>query len=30
MRLRSHRRRFYEPDKIQIQRAEVTTTDVHG
>jgi protein-L-isoaspartate O-methyltransferase len=30
MRLRAHRRRFYDPDQIQIQRAEVTTTDVHG
>jgi protein-L-isoaspartate O-methyltransferase len=30
MRLRAHRRRFYEPDQIQIQHAEVTTTDVHG
>jgi protein-L-isoaspartate(D-aspartate) O-methyltransferase len=30
MRLRSHRRRFYEPDEIQIEHAEVTTTDVHG
>ncbi len=28
--LRAHRRRFYEPDDIQIQRAEVTTTEVHG
>jgi protein-L-isoaspartate O-methyltransferase len=30
MRLRAHRRRFYEPDVAQIQRAEVSTTDVHG
>jgi protein-L-isoaspartate(D-aspartate) O-methyltransferase len=30
MRLRSHRRRFYEPDQTQIQHAQVTTTDVHG
>jgi protein-L-isoaspartate O-methyltransferase len=30
MRLRSHRRRFYEPDQTQLQHAEVTTTDVHG
>jgi hypothetical protein len=28
--LRAHRRRFYEPDATQIQRAEVSTTDVHG
>ena len=28
--LRAHRRRFYEPDEIQIQCAEVSTTDVHG
>ncbi len=31
MRLRPHhRRRFYEPDQIQIQHAQVITTDVHG
>jgi protein-L-isoaspartate O-methyltransferase len=30
MRLRAHRRRFYEPDQIEIQHAQVTTTDVHG
>jgi protein-L-isoaspartate O-methyltransferase len=30
MRLRAHRRRFYEPTDAQIQCAEVTTTDVHG
>ncbi len=30
MRLRAHRRRFYEPTDAQIQRAELTTTDVHG
>ncbi|MBV9140820.1 MAG: protein-L-isoaspartate(D-aspartate) O-methyltransferase [Pseudonocardiales bacterium] len=30
MRLRSHRRRFYEPNKTEIQHAQVTTTDVHG
>ena len=30
MRLRAHRRRFYEPTDTHIQRAEVTTTDVHG
>jgi protein-L-isoaspartate O-methyltransferase len=30
MRLRAHRRRFYEPDQFQIQCVEVSTTDVHG
>jgi len=30
MRLRAHRRRFYQPTDAQIQCAEVTTTDVHG
>ncbi|MBV9160096.1 MAG: methyltransferase domain-containing protein [Pseudonocardiales bacterium] len=30
MRLRAHRRRFYEPDQAQIQQAQVSTTDVHG
>jgi protein-L-isoaspartate O-methyltransferase len=30
MRLRAHRRRFYEPTDAQIRCAEVTTTDVHG
>jgi protein-L-isoaspartate(D-aspartate) O-methyltransferase len=30
MRLRSHVRRFYEPDQALIQRAEVSITDVHG
>jgi protein-L-isoaspartate O-methyltransferase len=30
MRLRAHRRRFYQPTHAQIQCAEVTTTDVHG
>lgn len=30
MRLRAHRRRFYEPDEAQIRQAEVSTTDVHG
>lgn len=30
MRLRSQRRRFYEPDETEIQRSAVTTTDVHG
>jgi Protein-L-isoaspartate(D-aspartate) O-methyltransferase (PCMT) len=30
MRLRSHHRRFYEPDQTQIQHAQVSTTDVHG
>jgi protein-L-isoaspartate O-methyltransferase len=30
MRLRAHRRQFYEPDQTQLQHAEVTTTDVHG
>lgn len=30
MRLRAHHRRFYVPDESQLQRAEVTTTDVHG
>lgn len=30
MRLRAHRRRFYEPDQTQLQHAQVTTTDVHG
>jgi protein-L-isoaspartate O-methyltransferase len=30
MRLRAHRRRFYEPTDAQIQCAEVTITDVHG
>lgn len=29
-RLRSHCRRFYEPDQTQIQYAQVSTTDVHG
>ncbi|MGH3930873.1 MAG: methyltransferase domain-containing protein, partial [Pseudonocardiaceae bacterium] len=30
MRLRSQRRRFYEPDQAEIEHAQVTTTDVHG
>lgn len=30
MRLRSQRRRFYEPEAAEIQHAEVTTTEVHG
>ncbi|MGH3718446.1 MAG: rRNA adenine N-6-methyltransferase family protein [Pseudonocardiaceae bacterium] len=30
MRLRSHRRRFYEPAQSEIQHAQMTTTDVHG
>jgi protein-L-isoaspartate O-methyltransferase len=30
MRLRAHHRRFYEPDQIRFQHAQVTTTDVHG
>lgn len=30
MRLRSQRRRFYEPDRTEIQRAQVRTTEVHG
>ena len=30
MRLRSQRRRFYEPDQAEIQHADVTTTEVHG
>jgi protein-L-isoaspartate(D-aspartate) O-methyltransferase len=30
MRLRNHVRRFYEPNQALIQRAEVSTTDVHG
>jgi hypothetical protein len=30
MRLRAHHRQFYEPDQIQLQHAQVTTTDVHG
>ncbi len=30
MRLRSHRRRFHEPDQAQVQHAQVSTTDVHG
>ncbi|MGH3798095.1 MAG: methyltransferase domain-containing protein [Pseudonocardiaceae bacterium] len=30
MRLRSQRRRFYEPDQAQIDQADVATTEVHG
>ncbi|MGH3821708.1 MAG: methyltransferase domain-containing protein [Pseudonocardiaceae bacterium] len=30
MRLRAHQRRFYEPERTDIEQAQVTTTDVHG
>ncbi|MGH3949092.1 MAG: methyltransferase domain-containing protein [Pseudonocardiaceae bacterium] len=30
MRLRSQRRRFYEPDHAEIEHADNTTTEVHG
>lgn len=30
MRLRSQRRRFFEPDQTEIDGADVTTTEVHG
>jgi protein-L-isoaspartate O-methyltransferase len=30
MRLRSQRRRFYEPSEAEIAHAEMTTTEVHG